>query len=486
MTIVVVGAGYVGLTTAAALAWIGHDVWVIESDTEKLATLENGATPFYEPGLDMLLNARRDRIHFVPTVEEVGAIADVAFIAVGTPPDASGAADLGQVHTAFAQILDGLPARTYDFVIVDKSTVPVGTGEDLTNRAKLAGLSGSVHVASNPEFLRQGRAVHDALYPDRMVLGGAQAAIDVLKEVFHAIIVQDFPEPPAAPRPEGMTRVPVFDVDLRSAELAKYAANSYLATRISFINEIANLCDRLGADVGHVASILGADPRIGSHFLHPGIGFGGSCFPKDTVALHHIAATHGYEFEILAAAIRINQAQKYRILEKAEEALGGFEGKTIALLGLSFKPGTDDLREAPSVPLAIELLQRGADVRAHDPIALDRARRIVPAGVRLCKDVEEVLTDADAALLLTEWPEYMALPPELFHALMRRPLLLDGRNALPQAARSAIEYHGIGIPPTRQRSEPASIVPEMDRTPSAWVSAVDTSAGPSADTSPGK
>lgn len=454
MRLTVIGAGYVGLTTAATLAWCGHDTWVVEVDGNKLARLGSFDLPFFEPHLRELVDGSRERLHFTADLRAALSGASVVYIAVGTPPTATGAPDMAYVYAAFEQVLDSLGPEAPDLLVVNKSTVPVGTRDAMNHRIAERGLVGRVEVASNPEFLRQGRAVRDCLFPDRIVLGGSTRAIDILREVYRPIVERQVPVPEGLEAPETTTPVPVYAMSGGSAELTKYAANAFLATRISFINEVANLCDAVGADIDEVATAIGADPRIGGHFLHAGVGYGGSCFPKDTRALHHIATSNGYQFELLSAVIRVNEIQKYRVVEKLEDALGGLAGRRVAFLGLSFKPDTDDMREAPSVPLAEALLQRGAEVRAHDPHASSTARAVLPAGAQLCGSVEEALADADAAVLLTEWREYLELAPERFAELMRRPLIVDGRNAFGRHIRDHVEYMGIGRPRIERPLEP--------------------------------
>lgn len=444
MRVVVIGAGYVGLTTAVALAWVGHDVRVVEADSCKVDALREGRPPFFEDSLGDAMRACGERLRFEASLGTALVDAEVAFVAVGTPARPDGAADLSQVDGAVRQLLRAIPEDHRGLVMVMKSTVPVGTGDRIGQQVAAGGLSDRVEVASNPEFLRQGRALRDSLYPDRIVLGGSDVALQTLGELYRPIRDRDFQPPVGLEVPAGPKRIPVLEVDRRSAEMAKYAANAFLAMRISFINEIANLCDHLGADVDAVASVIGADPRIGHRFLHAGVGFGGSCFPKDTRALQHLGMVNGYDPELLSAVIRVNENQRGRVLAKLEASLGDLSGKRVALLGLAFKPNTDDMREAPSITLAEVLLQRGALVRGHDPLALENARAVLPSGVVLCADVHDTLRNADAAVLLTEWSEYVALTPGDFRSTMRRPLVVDGRNALSESVRQEVEYHGIG------------------------------------------
>jgi UDPglucose 6-dehydrogenase len=451
MRVAVIGTGYVGLTTGVALAYIGHQVTCVDMNRDKIRQLQNGKAPFYEPHLDEMMGEVRGRMAFTDFLPEAARQADMIFLAVGTPARPDGSPDLADWFSAASETLASLAGKDSPTVLVNKSTVPAGTSDQLQRLAAKAGLASKVTVAANPEFLRQGSALWDTLYPDRIVAGGDARAVEALEELYAPIIRQSFPAPAYAARPEGLKRVPFVAVDRISAEIAKYAANAFLAMKISFINEIANVCDRVGANVRSVADIIGLDPRIGPAFLRAGIGYGGSCFPKDTKALQYIAGTSGYEFKLLSAVIEVNNAQKYTVLNKLRDEVRDLRGKKIAVLGLAFKPMTDDLREAPSIPIIHALLEEGAQVYAHDPVALEKARPLLPDHVHLCRSVHETLEGAEAALLITEWPEYLSLDPGYIRRAMKRPLWIDGRNALNPAAYPDIEYRGVGISGSGQK-----------------------------------
>ncbi|WP_248927144.1 UDP-glucose dehydrogenase family protein [Paenibacillus hamazuiensis] len=445
MKVTVIGTGYVGLTTGVTLAYLGHEVTCVDLDIGKIDRLNDGVLPIFEPGLGELMAESRDRLAFTTSYLDSVLEADVIFFAVGTPAGPDGSPNLSYLLAAVENTTRYLSGKEKPTVLVNKSTVPVGTADQIAGMIDEAGLGDKVSVASNPEFLSQSKAVYDTLYPDRIVVGGDDSSVAVLTDLYSSIISQSFKAPDHTPRPAGLTHVPLIRVDRRSAELAKYAANAFLSMKISFINEIANVCDRVGADVTNVARIIGTDPRIGSSFLRAGIGYGGSCFPKDTKALQYIADTNGYEFKLLSAVIEVNNEQKYRVIEKLREHVYPIYGEKIAVLGLTFKPGTDDLREAPSIPIINALIDEGAEVFVHDPVALEKARPLLPAKVRLRSNLEEVLKNAGAALLVTEWPEYVNLEPDYLRSVMRRPLLIDGRNALGESRRAGLEYDGIGL-----------------------------------------
>ena len=420
--IAVFGAGYVGLVTGACLADLGHDVVVRDVVPERIEDLNAGRVPIHEPGLDDVIERAGERLHFTLDVGETLDGAHFAFIAVGTPPTYSGDPDLSSVWT----VIEELPADT-DAILVMKSTVPPGTGEKIRRALDARGLGGVAYV-SNPEFLSEGTAVRDFMHPDRVVLGAFERE--------HAEDVAALYEPLGAT---------IVRTDVASAEMIKLASNAFLSTRISFINEIASVCELVGADVVDVAHGIGLDPRLGSHFLKAGLGFGGSCFPKDVSALKQLAGNSGYHFQLLAAVIEVNELQKRRVIQKLQKHLGDLHGKRIAVLGLAFKPGTDDLREAPSLVIAARLIAEGAEVRAWDPVA--DARLLLPE-VTLCSDVLDAVRDADAAVIVTEWPELADLAWGEVHRVMRTPVIVDGRNLLdPDRTRAlGFAYEGVGRP----------------------------------------
>jgi len=429
----VFGAGWVGLVTGACFAELGHDVVVRDVLPERIEALQAGRLPLHEPGLAELLERNRERLRFTTELDEVVS-APIMFVCVGTPPTYSGDADLSAVWT----VVDHLPALEERAILVMKSTVPVGTGEKV--RAALDG-RGLAHVGyvSNPEFLSEGSAVKDFMSPDRLVVGAfTEADAGTVAALYESL------------------DAPIVRADVASAEMIKLAANAFLMTRISFINEIANVCEATGADVEQVAKGIGLDHRLGPHFLRAGIGWGGSCFPKDGVALKQLASNSGYHFQLLNAVIEVNELQKRRVIGKLEKYLGKLRGKTIALLGLAFKPNTDDLREAPSLVLASRLLAEGAEVRTWDPVA-DASRLL--QGVTFCDSVLDAVSGADAAVIVTEWDELKTLASEEVRGAMRRPLILDGRNLLdPEQARAAgFDYEGIG-----RASSPLALLPETE------------------------
>jgi UDPglucose 6-dehydrogenase len=414
------GAGWVGLVTGACFAELGHEVVIRDVVPERIEALQAGRVPLFEPGLDDLLERNRDRLTFTLDLDEV-VTAPVMFVCVGTPPTYSGDADLSAVWT----VVDQLPALEERALLVMKSTVPVGTGEKVRAALDARRLT-QIGYVSNPEFLAEGSAVEDFMDPDRVVVGAFTEA--------DAATVAALYEP---------LQTSVVRADVASAEMIKLAANAFLMTRISFINEIANVCEATGADVVKVAEGVGLDHRLGPHFLRAGIGWGGSCFPKDGVALKQLASNSGYHFQLLAAVIEVNELQKRRVIGKLQKHLGKLRGRSIALLGLAFKPNTDDMREAPSLVLASRLLAEGAEVRAWDPVA-DASRLL--QGVSFADSVLDAVTDADAAVIVTEWKELRGLASEEVRQVMRHPLIVDGRNLLdPEQTRAAgFTYEGIG------------------------------------------
>jgi UDPglucose 6-dehydrogenase len=412
----------IGVFTGGCLADLGHEVVVRDVLPERIDALQAGRLPFHEPGLPEVLERNRDRVRYTLDAVEL-ADADVLFICVQTPPTYSGDADLSYVWTA----LDDLPRVERRRLLVMKSTVPVGTGEKVRAALEARGLE-NVGYVSNPEFLSEGRAVHDFLHPDRIVIGAfAEDDGSAVEGLYDGI------------------EAPVVVTDVASAEMIKLAANAFLMTRISFINEIANVCEAVGADVVEVAKGVGLDHRLGAHFLRAGIGYGGSCFPKDSLALKQLASNSGYHFQLLAAVIEVNELQKRRVIQKLQKHLGKLRGKKVALLGLAFKAGTDDMREAPSLVLASRLLAEGAEVRAWDPVA--RPGELMKGAV-LYDNVLDAVRGADAAVIVTEWDELRDLASAETRGAMARPLIIDGRNLLDPAEtrRVGFAYEGVGRP----------------------------------------
>jgi UDPglucose 6-dehydrogenase len=425
--IAVIGAGYVGLVTAAGFAQLGSDVWCVDIDGEKIERLRRGEAPIYEPGLEELLARNAGRLRF--STELAGALehARLLFVAVGTPPSYSGDADLSAVHAVVEAVPASAAGAGSRHALVMKSTVPCGTGASLQRVFAEQGKQGLGYV-SCPEFLKEGSAVHDFLHPDRVVVGdNGDWAGDAVIELYAPL------------------QAPLVRTDVASAEMVKLASNAFLATKISFINEIANVCEETGADVVEVARGMGLDDRIGPKFLQAGIGFGGSCFPKDVDALKQLAGNSGYHFQLLTAVIEVNELQKRRVIGKLHKHLGGLVGKRVALFGLAFKPETDDMREASSLVLAARLTADGASVSAYDPVAEEQARRLV-GGISFAVSPLDAARDADAVVLVTEWAQFIELDWKPIAEAMSGRLVIDGRNALdPDAVRSAgLLYEGIG------------------------------------------
>src|SRR5579872_3262814 len=446
MKLSVIGAGYVGLTTAACLAQVGHDVFCSESDAEKLSKLQDGGMPLFEPHLEDVIKGVRKagRLRFGST-EEAIVWGDAIFICVGTPPLPNGDADLCAIEGVARAIAKG--ASGYRLVI-EKSTVPVQTGAQLRKHLSVHSTSGLKYdVASNPEFLREGTSVGDFLHPDRIVIGAdSPRAATILREIYEPIIKQSFTCPIHSDCPK--RNDPIFlATDTNSSELIKHASNSFLAMKISFINMVANLCEVVGADVTMVAEGMGLDPRIGSSFLNPGIGFGGFCFPKDVQAFIRIAEKSGCDFSLLKEVEKINQRRIERFVETTRKELWVIRGKKLAVWGLAFKPNTDDVRFAPSLSLMRALLDEGATLRAYDPQASEKAKIALPTVV-YCADPYEAAAGADAILIVTEWPEFLSIDWQRLFCSVAHPLILDGRNMLdPQIVRDrGFHYVSIGRP----------------------------------------
>jgi len=435
MNVCIIGTGYVGLVTGACFAEFGVQVVCADKDADKIAALERGEIPIYEPGLDAIVarNLRERRLSFTTDTAAAVRSALVVFIAVQTPTKADGTTDLAAVEAVAREIgrsMDGYK------VVVTKSTVPVGTSYDvkkwIDEEQAAAGTSHRFSVGSNPEFLREGAAIGDFMRPDRVVIGADEdEAIAILKDLY---------------RPLYLIETPFVITNIATAELTKYAANSFLAVKISFINEMANLCEEIGGDVHAIARGIGLDRRIGPKFLHPGPGFGGSCFPKDTRSAASFARQKGLQLEIVEAVIRVNEQQRERMVEKITRALGGdARGKTVAVLGLSFKPETDDMRDAPSVDILQKLQQRGASIRAFDPVAMANAGRALP-DITLCKNEYEACENADALVLMTEWNQFRMLDLARVRTLLREPVVVDLRNVYdPVSMRKAgFRYDSVG------------------------------------------
>lgn len=432
MNIAVIGTGYVGLVTGTCLAEIGHHVTCIDIDPEKIKTLQSGRSTIYEPGLEELLqnNIENNRLDFTTDYATGLANKGIVYIAVGTPENEDGSANLTFVEAVSKDIAK---YAQNDLIVVTKSTVPVGTNHQIQNWIK-ENLQQDVNikVASNPEFLREGSAVYDTFNGDRIVIGtDDENTANTLEEIN---------------RPFG---VPVYHTDVNSAEMIKYASNAFLATKISFINEIANICEKTGANVADVAKGMGMDDRIGSKFLNAGIGFGGSCFPKDTQSLIHIAKEVDYDFEILKGVVEVNHQQKVKLVDQLIERFGSsLEQMKIAVLGLAFKPNTDDMREAASIDVINKLSSYNVNITAYDPIAIDQAKKVIKENVNYTTDIEEALTNADAVLIITEWDQVKQLEFNTFKKLMKTPIIFDGRNCYDpkEAEKASVEYHSIGRP----------------------------------------
>jgi len=431
VNICVVGTGYVGLVTGTCFADFGVHVTCVDKDKDKIDTLNNGKLPIYEPGLQEMVdkNVQADRLVFTTNLEESIRNSLVVFIAVGTPPREDGSADLQYIKAVAETIADNLNGYK---VIVTKSTVPVGTGTVIEEiiRERQKG-EHSFDIASNPEFLREGSAVEDFMRPNRVVIGARhQQAIAILKDLYSPLYILE---------------TPIVITNVETAELIKYASNAFLATKISFINEMANIAERCGADVNMVAKGMGLDRRIGPKFLHPGPGYGGSCFPKDTLAITNIARQHGYVCKIVEAVVEVNQQQREMVVAKVRAALGELTGKTIGVLGITFKPNTDDIRESPAVYVIETLLAEGARVRAYDPEGMDNARTELSGSLTYCEDAYDTATDCDALIIMTEWNQFRKLDLPRLKELLKAPLMLDMRNIYDPDGMKALGFRYICV-----------------------------------------
>ncbi len=430
MHIAVIGTGYVGLVTGACFAEFGVDVTCVDVDTTKIEKLNNGIIPIYEPGLDSIVekNVKAGRLHFTTEIGSAVAEAQVVFLAVGTPPKDDGSPDMSYYQQAAKDVAEAMNGYK---VLVTKSTVPIGTGKWLRDFVT-ANLKSPTEfgVASNPEFLREGAAIDDFMRPDRVVIGSNEdQAIEVMKELY---------------RPLFLIETPIVITSLEAAELIKYAANAFLATKITFINEVANLCDAIGCDVHDVARGMGMDNRIGRKFLHPGPGYGGSCFPKDTRALTTVADQFGVETRIVDAVIEANDRQRDAMIPKIEKLVGNLSGKKIGVLGLSFKPETDDMRESPAIEIIHTLVERGATVRAFDPVAMEEAKHFLK-GIEYASDEYDAIKGADALVIITEWNQFRALDMEKVKQLLKAPKIADLRNIYEPADMRALGFDYVGV-----------------------------------------
>lgn len=438
MKIAVIGTGYVGLVTGACLAEVGTEVVCVDVDEQKIKNLKKGILPIYEPGLEDIVerNTKTNRLHFTTSLQQAIVDAEVAFIAVGTPPGEDGSADLQyvlQVAASIGEYMNGY------MVIVTKSTVPVGTAihvkQTIQAALKNRNVSFEFDVASNPEFLKEGAAVEDFLKPDRIVIGvESEKAKSLLHQLYEPFVLNGHP---------------ILFMDVPSAEMTKYAANAMLATKISFMNDIANLCERVGANINHVRQGIGSDPRIGNKFIYPGIGYGGSCFPKDVKALIHTGEQYNYPLKILQAVDAVNNAQKKVLAQKINQYFQHqLQNKVFALWGLSFKPHTNDMREAPSLVIIEDLLQAGAKVQAYDPVAMKEAKQILGNKISYAHSAMEAVKNADALLLITEWPEFRLPDWEDVYKAMKTPVIFDGRNIYnsSEMRKKGFTYFGIGLP----------------------------------------
>ena len=465
MDICVVGAGYVGLVTSACLAHFGNQVIAVDANQEKVEQLKSGVVPFFEPGLDGFVKGCMDsgRLNFTADLKEAVANSEVIFIAVGTPPQSNGEPDLSQVMAVARAVGSALDSKRLR-IIVNKSTVPVGSGnwvemlihQGLSQAVPVPAASGGAKkteiprfaVVSNPEFLREGSAIADSFYPDRIVVGSQdEVATEVMRKLYQPIVDQTFVAPEFAPRPQGFGLVPFVVTDLASAELIKYSANAFLAMKISFANEVAGLCEKVGADVRQVMRGIGLDKRIGLSFLNAGVGWGGSCFGKDISALVSVAREYNYPTSLLESTISVNERQRLVVIKKLQEELKIIKGRTVGLMGLSFKPNTDDLRDAPSLTIAKQLLKMGLQVKAYDPVSIPVCKAQNPTlDIIYCDNLLDLANNADALVVVTEWEEFRHADWKALGEVMRNRFVVDGRNTLNEAqvVEAGFVYRGIG------------------------------------------
>ncbi|MBD1383016.1 UDP-glucose dehydrogenase family protein [Metabacillus arenae] len=432
MKVTIAGIGYVGLVTGVCLAEIGHEITCVDTDHKKISDLNKGESPIYEPGITELIkhNLAKGAIRFTTNSKQAYSFAEIIFISVGTPESDDGSANLQYIKEAAEEIGQSIRKNV---IVVTKSTVPVGTNEKIKKwiENKITGRL-KVSIVSNPEFLREGSAIYDTFNGDRIIIGA--------EDELSANIIGDLYKP---------FDLPIIKTDIRSAEMIKYASNAFLATKISFINEIANICEKVGANIEDVAQGIGKDSRIGSQFLSAGIGYGGSCFPKDTKALVQIAGDVHHRFELLESVIKVNNVQRNRLVHKAKEVLGPLAGKKAAILGLSFKPNTDDIREAASISMIEQLLAEKAEVFAFDPVVNGKIKALFPENIKLCTSIDEAITKADLCFIATEWNEIKEYPLVKFKDLMKEPFIFDGRNCfqLMEAEKFNLNYYSIGREP---------------------------------------
>jgi UDPglucose 6-dehydrogenase len=462
MQIAVIGSGYVGLVAGACFADLGHDVIVVDNDHKKLAALNRGEVPIHENFLPELLQRHRgNKLRFSDDLKAAVGASTAIFVAVGTPPTEQGEADLSYVES----VARGIASAINDYkIVVEKSTVPVYTSDWVRKIILRNGVAGEFDVASNPEFLREGTAVTDFLYPDRVVIGAdTERCANVLREIYKPLADGSYYQhPDAIPQPDrAQIPPPLIVTSAKSAELIKHASNAYLAMKISFINAVASICESVGANVQQVCQGIGTDTRIGPRFLNPGIGYGGSCFPKDLMAFRSVARECGYDFRLLEEVMRINEEQRQRFIRKVRSALWTLRGKKLGVLGLAFKGGTDDVRESPAILLIQSLLQEGCQISAYDPAAHERAREVLGSSVRLAESAYDAANGADALLILTEWEEFAALDLKRLHAELKYPIVIDGRNLYdPEVmAANGFTYYSVGRSASSPEAAAAAAAP---------------------------